>query len=468
LIYLILFDKLRTFDLQNQEVKMKNFSCFLILSSIILLQNTYSQPSWMYVEQSSGVTSSLNSASMFGNYQPSQVWICGDAGVVLKSSNQGSNWLNMSGNGIPANVNLVSISCKAIDTALTGGNIGTTAYVYRTVNGGLNWTQVFSQTNGKINAIWMRNASLGFMEGDPVGGRWSLWKTTNGGANWDSANVRLTQSGTENGFNNSLSIIYSNIWFGTNNSRLYHSTNNGMSWSSVTVPDVNSSALWIYWDTTMYTFVRFGGSNVYQTTNSGINWTQTACPDAGLFRGFCPGYYGVADQSPMATYALRGNNKVYFSNFGGPLIAEYTAPAGSYTHMAHDGYTAYWQYTWAVRTNGGITRISLFRGGAVRSISTEIPASFLLKQNFPNPFNPETMIRFDLPNMKSGTSGRNVLVSLKVFDILGKEVLLLVNETLYPGSYEVTFNAVNLPSGIYFYRLSAGDYTETKRMILIK
>lgn len=452
---------------------MKFISCFLILSSIIFLADINSQPSWMYVEQSSGVTSSLNSASMTGNFVPSQVWICGDNGVVLKSTNSGTNWINVSGNGIPNTVKLVNISCRAFDTALTAGNIGSNTFVYRTVNGGLNWTQVFTQTNGKINAIWMKNGTQGFMTGDPVGNRWSLWKTINGGAVWDSAGMNLPQTASEKGYSNSLAVISNNIWFGTNNSRLYRSINNGLNWSAVTTPEVNSSAVWIYWDTTLYTFVRFGGNNVYQSTNNGLNWSQSTCPDTGQFRGFCPAYYGVADLSPMGTYAIRGNTKVYFSNSTGSLIGEYTAPSGIFNHMAFDGYMAYWQYSWAVRNNGGITRVSLFRGGAVRSISTEIPASFSLRQNFPNPFNPETIIRFDLPVMQSGTGSRSIPVTLRVFDILGKEVTLLVNESLPPGSYEVSFNVESvsgksISSGLYFYRLTAGDLTRTNRMILIK
>lgn len=205
----------------------KIIQLFLILSSFGLFKNLDAQPQWIYTEQNSGVTTSLNSATIAGNFQTMQVWVCGVGGVVLKSTNQGANWLNAS-NGIPASLNLISISCKAFDTVLTAGNIGTTTYVYRTINGGVNWSQVFTQQNGHINAIWMRSASSGFMAGNPVGGRWSLWKTANGGLNWDSTGLRVAQNGTETGWNNSLAIMYNHIWFGTNNSRIYKSTNLGL------------------------------------------------------------------------------------------------------------------------------------------------------------------------------------------------------------------------------------------------
>ena len=103
----------------------------------------------------------------------------------------------------------------------------------------------------------------------------------------------------------------------------------------------------------------------------------------------------------------------------------------------------------------------------VNNISTEIPDNFSLSQNYPNPFNPVTNIKFKIPLCHSGES-RNPLVSLKVYDILGKEVKTLVNEILQAGTYSVRFDAGDLPSGVYFYRLKAGDFSETKKMLLIK
>ena len=85
---------------------------------------------------------------------------------------------------------------------------------------------------------------------------------------------------------------------------------------------------------------------------------------------------------------------------------------------------------------------------------------FVLNQNYPNPFNPNTTIKYSIP--KAG------IVSLKVFDVLGKEVAELVNETKSAGSYSVNFNAVNLPSGVYFYCLRAGSFSETRKLLLLK
>jgi len=93
------------------------------------------------------------------------------------------------------------------------------------------------------------------------------------------------------------------------------------------------------------------------------------------------------------------------------------------------------------------------------------PMSFELVQNFPNPFNPSTKIRFEIPGQARND---NTLVTLKVYDVLVNEVATLVNEEKPAGSYEVEFNAAGLPSGIYFYKLQAGSFSETKKMLLMK
>ena len=93
-------------------------------------------------------------------------------------------------------------------------------------------------------------------------------------------------------------------------------------------------------------------------------------------------------------------------------------------------------------------------------ISTEIPERFSLSQNYPNPFNPVTRIRFSISNAAD--------VKLQVFDILGKEVKVLVNDVFSPGVYEADFDASNLPSGVYFYKLTAGTFSESKKMVLLK
>jgi Secretion system C-terminal sorting domain len=114
------------------------------------------------------------------------------------------------------------------------------------------------------------------------------------------------------------------------------------------------------------------------------------------------------------------------------------------------GGTGPWSAVWNFRT--GFIGIKLF--------SNEIPKEFKLYNNYPNPFNPSTKIKFALP--------KNSYTKLIVYDILGRELLTIVNEQLSAGTYSVDWNTSDYPSGIYYYKLTSGEFTETRKAVLIK
>ncbi|MBS1492619.1 MAG: T9SS type A sorting domain-containing protein [Bacteroidetes bacterium] len=101
---------------------------------------------------------------------------------------------------------------------------------------------------------------------------------------------------------------------------------------------------------------------------------------------------------------------------------------------------------------GGIT--------VIPSLNSTIAKEYSLSQNYPNPFNPSTLISFSIP--------QNGFVTLKVYDISGKEITTLLNRNMTTGSYSVEFNAAALSSGVYFYRLESNNFAETKKMMLVK
>ena len=106
---------------------------------------------------------------------------------------------------------------------------------------------------------------------------------------------------------------------------------------------------------------------------------------------------------------------------------------------------------WGIRFNNVVN---------VEPVTGEIPNRFNLYQNYPNPFNPVTNIKFDIPKDEN--------VNITLFDVLGREVLTLTNEFRKAGKYNVMFDGSNLSSGTYFYRIEAGDFVDTKKMVLIK
>ena len=123
------------------------------------------------------------------------------------------------------------------------------------------------------------------------------------------------------------------------------------------------------------------------------------------------------------------------------------------------------------------TKVSILEDGKIREVpiigqneaenlsgenlvSNVIPKEYALLQNYPNPFNPETKINFDIPNLAD--------VKISVYDITGKEIAVLVNEKLEPGSYSFKWNGASFASGIYFYRVQSGNFVQTRKMVLVK
>jgi hypothetical protein len=125
-----------------------------------------------------------------------------------------------------------------------------------------------------------------------------------------------------------------------------------------------------------------------------------------------------------------------------------------------DGCTCMWGFY------GHHTLRSMNLTDVLQEQTKKISMSYYLAQNYPNPFNPSTTIQFSIPVETMHASSARV--TLKVYDVLGREVVTLVNETKQPGNYEVKFEGANLPSGVYFYKLQAGDYMETKKMMLLR
>jgi hypothetical protein len=118
---------------------------------------------------------------------------------------------------------------------------------------------------------------------------------------------------------------------------------------------------------------------------------------------------------------------------------------------------------WLAQRTAEYAQIQTALDGAVPAAAKNInalPAEYTLHQNYPNPFNPSTTIAFSLP--------RSASASLKVYDMLGREVGTLVNGYTTSGMHEIQFNAANLASGIYLYRLTSGNFTEVKKMMLVK
>ena len=177
------------------------------------------------------------------------------------------------------------------------------------------------------------------------------------------------------------------------------------------------------------------------------------------------GTYYIFNQSPATKIFLYTN---YFEVSGNRKLAK------NFGLVYQEGRASTSLTEWNLRgcvINGVLYGDTTFPVG-VNQISTKIPETFSLSQNYPNPFNPATKIKFSIPPSKGARPSRlgsdEGMITLIIYDILGREVAILVNEQLQPGTYEVEWDGTNYPSGVYFYKLVSSEYTETKKMVLIK
>jgi hypothetical protein len=209
-----------------------------------------------------------------------------------------------------------------------------------------------------------------------------------------------------------------------------------------------------------------------KSTDSGINWgADTQLTSNSLGSG--PSLAASDSSVHIAWYkTLSGNTQVYYKlstdkgiSWGPELqlsTSTFTSQypsisvSGSMVHVAWEGYRDGNRELYYRRNPTGSPL-------GINIINSGIPKQFSLLQNYPNPFNPSTTIRFAIPNV-----GATRRVALTVHDALGREITTLVNEELAPGTYEASWDASNYPSGVYFYKLSANGFTQTRKMVLAK
>ena len=235
---------------------------------------------------------------------------------------------------------------------------------------------------------------------------------------------------------------------------VYRSTDNGASWTlaNTGIPAFAGIIRLASMGNSLFAMSAFS-ANVYRTTDMGANWTVVSQ---------LPGP-GVTDLIVHGSNLFAGvvNAGVHVSTNSGSTWTDIRTglPAAVYYSLAVRGTDLF-----CGTDNRGVWTRPLSEVTSVEIAETGIPDEFALEQNYPNPFNPKTEIGFHLPAGQAGIAEYG-LVSVQVFDLLGKEVATLVNEPLHAGSYSVGWDAQGLPGGVYFYQLKTGSFVETKKMI---
>ena len=204
-----------------------------------------------------------------------------------------------------------------------------------------------------------------------------------------------------------------------------------------------------------------GGKKIYVARWDGTGWflIGSASRDTGFFyslRAAVRGsslYLVFASSEGSPRISVNKWDGISWSEFAGPLESNSAATISTVDVAIHEGQPV------VSFVENRVLKVMKF-GTATEVAEENLPTEYRLSQNYPNPFNPTTKIRYGLP-------GR-VNVSLKIYDLLGREVASLVNEQKPVGRYDVSWDATGMPSGVYFYRLQAGEFVETKKLILLR
>lgn len=376
-------------------------------------------------------------------------WTGGASAIVSRTTDGGTTWLNANPNPgvITGQVNNID----AIDgnTAWATTTNGGGTFIYKTINGGVNWLQVFSSAQTRIFGIKMTDANSGFAFGDPVSNVWQMLVTSNGGLNWSlSPNAPAVQINIETCLPNVFFVSLPNIYWGTSVTTIFRSTNSGLNFTSHPANVTGIYVLSLFYNASGTGLS--ASTTMSKTIDGGLNYSALPAPGAGNING-------IQGESNNFWY-VRGNGIYQSTNAGSDWLQVFSAPQ-SLNHLDFpDGLTGC-QTGWAVGFGGTICKLTSSVTG-VNLLNSEIPVGYSLSQNYPNPFNPQTVINFSVP--KAGYT------ELKVYDILGNEIAVLIKQELGAGNYSVNYVPENISGGIYFYSLRSGNYSGTRKMMLAK
>jgi hypothetical protein len=359
----------------------------------------------------------------------------------------------------------------------------------RSTDGGITWEADIRLTNDTSGTSYCSVTATGLfvhvMFHDNRTGSWQIYykRSTDGGITWGN-DTRLSNT-SANSYYPSVSVSGSTVhvvWLDTRdgNNEIYYkrSTDGGSTWGVDTRltndPATSSGASIAVFGSNVHVVWcdnRNGNYEIYYkfSIDAGINWdVDTRLTNDPALSQYQSLSVSGATVNVIWTDNRDGNSEIYFkqSTNSGLSWGEDTRltndPAlSSFPSMTVSGSIVHVVWT---DTRDGNMEIYYKRNPTgnvgIQNISSEIPKEFKLMQNYPNPFNQSSIINFQCA-IKSN-------VTLKIFDVSGREVATLVNEELQPGTYEIMFNGSILSSGVYFYRLTAGKFTDTKKMLMIK
>jgi photosystem II stability/assembly factor-like uncharacterized protein len=371
----------------------------------------------------------------FSDYQNG--YALGDHGTFLKTTDGGSHWTDR---GIGMNVPFFKFVNPIQNTFFAVGEFGS---IYNSADSGNTWKKISISTKANLRNIVMNSHQRGWIAGDSG----CVAVTFDSGKTW---NADILDSGRYDFYGLAISNNNNALVVGEKGS-IYFTTVAGIYWeqrfANVTT---NLYAVKNYSDPGF--FVVGDSGTVVTTSDNGITWNNISIPTSTKLKDLF-----VLDANNI--YVVGEGGKIYYTNNGG------TNWYSQYSADSHDlNAITFVDSAYGIAVGNDATVLKTTEAGTLTGFKeplVSIPTEFKLYQNYPNPFNPSTIINYQLPN--------DNFVTLRIYDILGREVQTLVNEFKKAGKYSLDFDGSNLASGVYFYKLQIGNqFAQTKKLMLLR
>ncbi len=433
------------------------FACLIFLSSFCKAQ------SGGYQEYTTSGMNGVGVYSLCALFNNEIMILVGEDGLVYRSTDNGHTGTQIPGGSLIHSINQEHINSGQLpglikspgqkndheadvftDSLWIAGNSGA---IFFTSNSGANWVQQSSGITGNIYSIDFPDNHNGWAA--DLGGH--IVHTTNAGANWTlQTTVGLTP----------YKIYFSDLlngWVTGFGSIVKYTSNGGTTWIDRTPPGVDPlgyiwSIKFLNQNTGWMCGQNYGSYSLFRTTNGGAHWDSCyITPSPSII-------WGISFVNALTGYAC-APGAIFKTTNGGVSWVSQTLPPN--TPVLYDIQFANADTGFAVGQNAEILYTT--SGGdpiGIIPISGDVPKTFELYQNYPNPFNPATTIKFDLQKKSD--------VKLIIYDLTGRTIQTESKDKLNPGSYQYKWDASNYASGVYFYKLVADNFTETKKMILTK
>lgn len=390
-----------------------------MLTTLSLAQN------WQ--NQNSSTSNRLKGIQMIS---ATEGWACGDAGTMLHTINAGSTWS-------PITLTGSDLHQLIFKDASNGIVVGDNGSVFTTTNSGTNWVSKNSGTSLQLRGAAFAGGSTYFAVGDDG----AAIKSIDDGNTWTILNSGTTERLL------CVAAVGQSVWIGARNGLILYSNNGGSTFSSMSNP-ANDDIKDIQFIDASTGFACGSNSFFMFTSNGGANWASRSS-------GIQVGLNGLHFVNQTKGWTVGGAGTLYSTTNAGLNWIAQQSQTGQDLNSIHSFDS---ENAWAVGNLGVI--VTNFTTPTGTEIENSMITDYTLEQNFPNPFNPSTNIRFSIASEE--------FVTLKVFNVLGIEIVSLINKVLAAGSYDIVFNAEQMNSGVYFYTLSTDNFKSTRKMILTK